>query len=230
MAKLRITKCTVQQNGQVQDLSGPANFFETAINPASYKTDSSITYSGSDPGDRKPIGTSGANPRYDSTNATGLNFEIVLDGTGVVPDTQDRTVAGQLAALRAIAFSYDGTRHEPNVVKVSWGRGGIDPFFGRLTSLNIDYTLFRPSGEALRAKVTLAFKSFETVAETRRKENRSSPDLTHHITVRAGDTLPLLCQRIYQDPSKYIEVARRNDLDGFRDLVPGSELVFPPMR
>jgi nucleoid-associated protein YgaU len=62
------------------------------------------------------------------------------------------------------------------------------------------------------------------------RAQRSSPDMTHTVRVKAGDTLPLLCQRIYRDASKYLEIARLNDLDGFRALAPGSELQFPPMR
>ena len=59
------------------------------------------------------------------------------------------------------------------------------------------------------------------------RAQRSSPDMTHIVRVRAGDTLPLLCQRIYRDASKYLEIARLNELDGFRALAPGSELQLP---
>ena len=59
---------------------------------------------------------------------------------------------------------------------------------------------------------------------------RSSPDMTHTVRVRAGDTLPLLCQQIYRDASKYVDIARLNGLDGFRHLAPDTVLQFPPMR
>jgi nucleoid-associated protein YgaU len=96
--------------------------------------------------------------------------------------------------------------------------------------MTVDYTLFRASGEALRAKVAMNFVSFATQVEEALRAQRSSPDMTHVVTVRAGDTLPLLCQRIYRDASKYVEVARLNDLDGFRALEPDTVLRFPPMR
>ena len=131
--------------------------------------------------------------------------------------------------LKAIVYSYSGSDHEPNVVKIAWGRG-LTAFYGRLESMSADYTLFRPTGEALRAKVALSFISFSTQMEEALRAQRSSPDMTHTVRVKAGDTLPLLCQRIYRDASKYLEIARLNDLDGFRALAPGSELQFPPMR
>ncbi|MFT6971255.1 MAG: hypothetical protein ACJAXX_001824 [Roseivirga sp.] len=48
-------------------------------------------------------------------------------------------------------------------------------------------------------------------------------------TVKEGDQLPELCQQIYNDQSYYIQVARYNGLDKFRNLKAGSALIFPPM-
>jgi Contractile injection system tube protein len=228
MGKLRITKCNVSQSGMIDLETG--TYFETSINPANLKTGLSISYTGAGADDNVPLGAAGASPKYKFTNAEDLNFEIVLDGTGVVPGTANLTVADQITKLKSIAYHYDGSKHEPSVVQVAWGDGGIEAFTGRLLSLGIDYTLFRPSGEALRAKVSLSFKSFNSIEEINRAANKTSPDLTHIVLVRAGDTLPLLCERIYKDPSKYLAVARHNRLDSFRALKPGTELHFPPMR
>lgn len=228
MGKLRITKCNVPPSGMISVDTG--TYFETTMNPASLKTGLSISYSGAGAGDKVPVGAAGASPKFKSTNAENLNFDLVIDGTGVVPGTEDLTVADQITKLKSITYRYDGSKHEPNVVQITWGDGGIEAFTGRLVSLGIDYTLFRPSGEALRAKVSLSFKSFSTTEEINRAANKTSPDLTHIVLVRAGDTLPLLCERIYKDPSKYLAVARHNRLDSFRALKPGTELHFPPMR
>jgi nucleoid-associated protein YgaU len=72
----------------------------------------------------------------------------------------------------------------------------------------VENTLFKPSGEPLRAKLQMTFKSFITNEEEAKKANRSSPDLSHVVEVKAGDTLPLLCHRIYKDSSYYLEIAR----------------------
>jgi nucleoid-associated protein YgaU len=47
--------------------------------------------------------------------------------------------------------------------------------------------------------------------------------------VRAGDTLPLLCYQVYEDPSYYLQVAKANNLSNFRKLEQGTELFFPPI-
>jgi nucleoid-associated protein YgaU len=228
VAKLTITRCSVE-NGQTTEQSGAANVFEVSINPADYKHSFGISYSGSRDDGSQPMGKSNVTPKFSAVNSEKIGFSIVLDGTGVVPDAQGRSVADQLAALKAIVYTYSGSDHEPNVVKLAWGRG-LTAFFGRLESMTVDYTLFRATGEALRAKAALSFISFTTQMEEALSAQRSSPDMTHIVRVRAGDTLPLLCQRIYRDASKYIEIARLNGLDGFRALAPDTVLDFPPMR
>ena len=93
--------------------------------------------------------------------------------------------------------------------------------------MTANYTLFRPTGEALRAKVDLELHQLRHPDGGGAAAQRSSPDMTHTVRVRAGDTLPLLCQKIYRDASKYLEIARLNDLDGFRALAPGSGAEIP---
>jgi nucleoid-associated protein YgaU len=228
VAKLTITRCTVD-GGQSIAQSGPANVFKATINPADYKHSYGISYSGRGPESGQPIGKAGVTPKFSAVSAEKVAFSIVLDGTGVVADAAGMTVADQVAKLKAIVYTYSGSDHEPNVVKLAWGTG-LRAFYGRLESMTVDYTLFRATGEALRAKVALGFISFSTQMEEALRAQRSSPDMTHVVRVRAGDTLPLLCQRIYRDASKYMEVARANGLDGFRDLAPDTVLRFPPMR
>jgi nucleoid-associated protein YgaU len=47
--------------------------------------------------------------------------------------------------------------------------------------------------------------------------------------VKKGDTLPLMCYRIYGDSRYYLQVAMANRLTNFRNLQVGDELFFPPI-
>jgi nucleoid-associated protein YgaU len=71
----------------------------------------------------------------------------------------------------------------------------------------------------------------ENVEDTLRvaEERRSSPDLTHLHTVKAGEHLTLLADKYYGDASRYLQVADYNKLANFRRLEPGQQLVFPPL-
>ena len=60
-------------------------------------------------------------------------------------------------------------------------------------------------------------------------EKSSSPDLTHERIVEEGDTLPLMCHRIYGSTNHYLEVAKFNKLKYFKELTPGSKIYFPPL-
>jgi hypothetical protein len=199
--------------------------FTAMVNPSEFTHDHSITYNTSD-----PLGKNGAEVKFSGINAEKLRFSMVLDGTGVVPSAgpsgQRKDVKTLVAELKEVVCHYVPGEHEPSHVQVLWG---TLIFFGRMDSMSIKYTLFKPSGEPLRAKADLSFVSSMSKKEIELLANRSSPDLSHSVLVVAGDTLPLLCHRIYKDASYYPEVARFNKLGDFRRLVPGLRLHFPPL-
>lgn len=206
------------ESGSVK--SGDA--FEVMLNPSSYSHSRSISYN-----ENEALGQIGSEAKYKATQPENVSFDIVLDGTGVVALIGASDVKTQIKKLNDVVYKYDGNNHEPNHVQLLWGSL---IFFGRLTSMSVEYTLFKPSGEPLRAKVKLEFTGFMSKDEQALRAQRSSPDLSHLIEVKAGDTLPLLCYRVYKDCSYYPEVARINNITSFRDLKPGTKLHFPPLR
>lgn len=177
-----------------------------------------------------PMGDTGSGRNFARMQPGSLDFSTVFDGTGVVPIPSNlklpAEVEDQLNMLNDVVYTYNGKQHEPNVVQILWGRLA---FYGRLTTFNIEYTLFRPSGAPLRAKTTMSFQGFKNPQEAALEANQSSPDLSHAVMVRDGDTLPLLCHRIYGDSRYYVDVARFNGLHAFRALKPGLLLHFPPL-
>lgn len=223
--KLTIVRCTIEGGS----LKATQDEFVVMLNPSGFTHDRSISYNktGSKEGEGKePLGLSASETKFGSTGPENVKFSIVLDGTGVVSSPPD-DVKAKFTALKAIVYDYNGTTHETNIVQIKWGNF---LFYGRLTSLSVEYTLFKPSGEPLRAKVNLAFVSYMSKTEEAARAQRNSPDLSHRLVVKAGDTLPLLCYQIYKDASYYGEVARINNLTDFRNLRPGTELRFPPLR
>jgi nucleoid-associated protein YgaU len=76
----------------------------------------------------------------------------------------------------------------------------------------------------------MSFLGFMSTQEEARRANRSSPDMTHSIVFKAGDSLPLLCHRIYNDAHQYDQVAHINNITNFRDIRPGTRIIFPPLR
>jgi len=95
------------------------------------------------------------------------SFTIQLDGTGVLYRTSS-TVVEQVNKLKGILIAFDTTGLNQSFVEVKWGTvfGGLgirgdsnstsNAFFGKVSSMNINYTLFTPDGTPLRAKVDIS--------------------------------------------------------------------------
>ena len=127
-----------------------------------------------------------------------------------------------------IAYEMNGKTHQPNFLKVSWG-SSIEEFECRLSTYTVKYTNFDRAGNPERAEIDTVFIADQDTAKRKAKSRKSSPDITHKRVVKDGDTLPILSSRIYGSPKFYLEIARINQLDDFRNLKPGQEIFFPPL-
>jgi hypothetical protein len=156
---------------------------------------------------------------FDRQNSNSLNFEIIFDDTGVISGKKT-LIKEQINKLEKILYSINGESHEPNYAKIVWGDF---TFQGRLNSLSYDYNLFRSDGMPLRVKATLSFKGYKKIAE------KKSPDLSRIIILKAGENIPLLCEKYYGDASYCVEIARVNKLTNFRNTKAGTKLLFPPL-
>lgn len=199
--------------------------FQALINPESYQLEYKIQYN-----DTQGQGSSSSQQNFTFTKPEELSFEFLFDATGLASSTPitlpKDDVTEDLQKFKDMLTGYHGGSHQPRHLKLFWG---TLLFKGRLTSLQIQFKLFKPDGRPIRAVAKASFKG--SVEENFRValENAQSPDLTHVRTVMAGDTLPLMCFRIYGDPKYYPAVAKANGLSHFRNLRPGDELIFPPL-
>lgn len=164
-----------------------------------------------------------------------VSVKLVFDGTNVASFGVEQlgrlpTVAERVHHFLSMCFKIVPETHEPAFLTLKWGDGifGLGGFDCRLQSVDIHYTAFDRDGSPLRAELAARFVEVVDPDKKKADERLSSPDLTHIRVVRAGDTLPLLCREIYGSAAHYLRVARVNDLDDFRCLAPGQELIFPP--
>lgn len=219
LAKLKIE--AFEDPGFDTPWGGGTNPISVQINPDSYTQALGLRFT-----DDEGAGGNGMAKVYHRADDQTLDLEFVFDGTGAVHSRDEMTVEARIRELRNLACRTNGRIHEPNYLILSWG---ALRFRGRLKSMNVNYYLFHPDGTPLRAKIKAGFFGYHENREARTELNLSSPDLTHLATVRAGDTLPLMCHRIYGDSRYYPQVAAANGLDDFRRLPVGAELVFPPL-
>ncbi|MCB9795341.1 MAG: LysM peptidoglycan-binding domain-containing protein [Alphaproteobacteria bacterium] len=202
------------------DYSGePIDVFVVPFNPAELTMSSAVEY---DSGGGS--GTTNSRQTFKRIKPGDLSLTLTIDGTGASGEKRD--VQDEIAHFNDVT-GYNGDIHRPNYLKVVWGTLPVKRCV--LKSASVVYKLFRSDGVPLRAVITASF-SDNSDDKTRVAQARDeSPDLTHLHQVRAGEDLPMLCQRYYGDPGYYLKVARANDLLNFRRLKPGTRLRFPPL-
>jgi len=202
--------------------------FMLQANPETYSVAYAIDYS-----QEQPKGTAGHDPVWTKNQPKKLSFEFLFDGTGAIPDLkgtgngQIESVDKQISKFENIVFNMNGDLHAPNYLRLSWG---TLIFVCRLESITINYKLFEPNGNPLRAVINASFVEVTQLIKLQKKTKKKSPDVTHAFTIKEGDSLPLLAENVYGDPAYYIAVARANKLIQFRNLKAGSSVILPPIK
>ena len=237
---LRAFKPSANPNAPPQPSDKPEDTYTVQVNPTTYTLNRLLNYTY-----ESGQGFSAGEAVYAGTAPVELNFEFLFDGTGVIPAPSKLgdvplvgAIASKLSPPKAFVvmdeikkFSalvdYHGEVHRPRPLLLVWGSL---VFSCVVTALNFRFTLFHADGTPLRAIAACTFRETMTDEERTRKENATSPDLTHLRDVQEGDTLPALAYDIYVDPKFYLEVARVNQVVDFRRLRPGRRLSFPPVR
>jgi hypothetical protein len=201
------------------DFSGsPVGEFRAFVNPSEITLAYEMEY---DAG--QGAGTTGARMEFKKIKPGDMSLTFFIDGTGAGGTPMD--VQAAIAQFQTVT-GYNGEIHRPNYLKVVWGTLQVKRCV--LKGASIAYKLFRPDGVPLRAVITANFTDASDDQTRVAIQQDQSADLTHVRVVRAGETLPGLCGRIYGEPGWYLAVARFNRLDNFRALAPGTRIVLPP--
>jgi hypothetical protein len=202
------------------DYSGsPISQFESFINSNEITLAYEMEYDAA-----QGSGTTDSRMNFKKVKPGDLSLTFFIDGTGANGnpiDVQERVEQFQTVT------GYNGAIHRPNYLKVTWGTLQVRRCI--LKSASIAYKLFKPDGVPLRAVITATFTDNSDDQTRVAISQDQSPDLTHVRLVKAGDNLPTLCTTVYGDPGYYLEVARVNRIDNFRQIEPGTKIFFPPL-
>jgi len=206
-----------------QDKSAGADF-TIPINPESYAQSYKVEAK-----DKSTGGNQGSAPEYKFTAPEQLKLDFTLDNTGTIEGNilNGTEIKDQVDKLLNVVYRMQGEAHKPAILKIQWGLFTFDCI---LATLDINYVLFKPNGEPLRAKVSASFTQYVEPKKRVAKEDKHSPDLFRSVRVADGDTLPLLCYKSYGDPALYMQVAYYNELVSVRKLRTDDELGFPPVK
>lgn len=237
---LRAFKPGAQPNDPPQPSDDPAETYTVQVNPSSYTLNHVLDYSY-----HHGQGFSATEAVYAKSQPIQLDFEFLFDGTGVIPKPAplgDIPLVGAIASalspsepfvvkdeidkFNKLVYNVKGKIHRPRALLLVWG-SLVFPCV--LKSVDYRFTLFSEDGMPLRAVAKCTFRESIPRSEQIRRDDATSPDLTHLRDVRDSDTLPLLAYDIYGNSQLYLEVARVNKLINFRRLRPAIRLSFPPL-
>jgi len=193
--------------------------FEVMFNPQEYSLKYEIESDAA-----QGIGTSDSEPTFKKIKPQNFSLDFTIDGTGATGSKVD--VEKKVSKFLDVTYIYKGAEHRPWYLKIHWGSLNFKCI---LKSTSVKYTLFNNDGKPIRAKINASFQGFTEDQLRVAKEDSNSPDLTHMRTVNEGDTLPLMCYRIYGDSRYYLHVAKANNLVNFRNLKTGQKIFFPPI-
>lgn len=195
--------------------------YAAMINPESLTIDYPIDYNA-----EQAEGTNGANQKFAKTPPQELSFDLLLDCTGVVDATRI-SLPDEINQIMSIVYTYNGNIHRPNFVQLCWGSNFV--FNGVMKAVKVNYTLFRPDGTPLRAKLSFTFVYSVDAATSNLLAGNRSPDLTHQKNLEQGQHLAQLCNDVYSTPDIVVKLAKANKLNKFRHLKGGEQLLFPPL-
>lgn len=152
-------------------------------------------------------------------------FEFIIDGTGFNGEAK-KDVPQEVEKFLKVIYLLKGDEHKPNYLKILYGSILLKCV---LKNVDITYNLFSPNAKPLRAKVNASFTSCIDQDLSEMINNKNSPDLTHARKLKRTDKLISMANGLYKKNNFYLEVARANGFDTFRNLPEGTEVFFPPV-
>src|SRR5580658_5456324 len=142
----------------------------------------------------------------------GQNEKVTLD---LFFDTTEQGMVDNVVDVRTLTLpvysllKVDTNTHAPPRFTIEWGSG--QSLFGQgntsslcvMESMNEEFTLFAPTGEPLRAKLTVTIRMAATVTLQFQETPRNSPNRTTVVMVARGQNITDIAYQQYGDPTQW---------------------------
>lgn len=217
-ARLNIEILDTEVIGGRNDLP---QFFEVPFNPTEYTLNKGAQIA--------EIGITGIDSpilQFIRGQNEKLTLDLFFDTTSQGMDDSAVDVRDQTKIVYQLAKIQPET-HAPPRVRLTWGRGLS--FKAIAESVQQKFTLFSPQGIPLRATLSVTFREYKSLQDQLRELNLQSADHSKRRVVRRGDTLSRIAAEAYRDPREWRHIANANPGIDPRRLVPGTELILPPL-
>ena len=189
---------------------------ECAFNPQSYTIAKSNVWT------YKPTqGKDLPDPEFGGGLPMTYRLSLLLDTSLDGPDKSVKDDANKL--MQAM----HGNGSAPKFVTFSWGSVKLPK--AAPMSISIQYAMFHPNGEPIRAFVDLELMQAEPTSPVGQAQNpttRGTAGLRSHI-VQGSDSLQSIAYETYQDATNWRPIAEANDIDDPLRIKRGTALTIP---
>jgi len=162
-----------------------------------------------------------------------VTLELFFDTTeqGMVDNVKDvRTLTVDVYSLMRV----DTKSHAPPRFTIEWGagksllgQGAVGSPLCVLESMTEEFSLFAPTGEPLRAKLTLTIREASTVKLEFQNTPRESPDRTRIVHSVRGQRITDIAWLEYGDATQWRPIAEASGIENPRFLDPGTTVKVP---
>jgi hypothetical protein len=152
-----------------------------------------------------------------------VTLSLLLDVSLLGPDGSVKDAADKLFKMMEAGGAAGGGSAPPKVV-FRWGSVNLPKSVP--VSLSIQYVLFHPNGEPIRATVDLELAQAEKAEQGQNPTTRAIAGLRVH-RVLDGDSLPSMAYEAYGDATRWRVIAEANGIDDPLRLRRGTDLMIP---
>jgi Contractile injection system tube protein/LysM domain len=200
------------------EIDGGKSKIECAFNPESYTVSKTNVWNFKPTtGEDLPPGEFGGGlPQV-------MQFSLLLDASLAGPDQSVKDQADSLFKMME-KDGGAGSGDAPPKVQFLWGSFSLPEAVP--VSLTVQYVLFHPNGEPIRAMVDLELAQSKKAEKGQNPTTRAITGMRVH-RVRDGDSLHSIAYASYGDPTRWRAIAEANGVDNPLRLRRGSELTIP---
>ncbi len=154
--------------------------------------------------------------QFSAGQGSTLSFELFIDRYEMnLPVSLDVMMLEKFAKVHP-------ELHRPPIVDFIWG---VFHFKGVFKQMQTRYTMFLNYGAPCRATVSCTIQECDVAKFV----DTQSPDHAKMRLVRRGETLHSIAATEYDDVREWRRIADVNKITDPMDLVPGTELLIPPI-
>lgn len=209
------------EKAKIVNLGNPSKSVTCHFNPKQLELKRTVVWNTS-----TTIGRDAPELSYAGGDAEDLTLEFLFDTTDTGQDV--RNVYKALLEMAMVDQSKKDAKTkkgEPPLCRFEWGR--FLSFSAVITRVAQTFTMFKPDGTPVRARVNVTFKQ---VAQQPGAQNPTTRTEAKKIwVVHEGQTLNWIAYQEYGDAACWRHIADTNGLDDPKTLQPGQILKLTPL-